>query len=70
MLEDLRAEVIKAIKKLPPEGKESLNIFIQNGIVEIGGKLNSEFHRDELLKSISHLHGVKEIKSSIDLLSH
>jgi hypothetical protein len=70
MLEDLKAEVIKAIRRHPPEGKESLNLYVQDGIVEIGGKLNSEFHRDKLLKSISDLQGVREIKSSIDLLSH
>lgn len=66
----IKAEILEAIKRSPLQEKESLNVYVSNGIVEIGGRVINESVRDDILKTISSLTGVKSIISSIDLLTH
>lgn len=66
----IKAEILEALKRNPLTKGEVLNIFVQDGIVEIGGKVRSPEVKTEILHSVSMLTGVKEVKESIDLGSH
>ena len=66
----IKAEILEALKRNPLIEREVLNIFVQDGIVEIGGKVHHENTKTEILKTVSMLTGVKEIKETIILLAH
>lgn len=66
----IKAEILEALKRNHLTEKETLNIYVQDGIVEIGGKVRSPYVKSEIIRSISTLTGVKLIKDSIDLVSH
>lgn len=66
----IKAEILEALRRNPLTEKETLNIFVQDGTVEIGGKVRSPEVKGEILKSVSMLTGVKQIKDTIDLVSH
>ena len=66
----IKAEILEALKRNELTQHEVLNVFVQDGIVEVGGKVRDKNIKTEILNSISMLTGVKEIKDSIDLLSH
>lgn len=66
----IKAEILEALKRNPLTQKEVLNIFVQDGIVEIGGKVHHEHTKTEILKTVSMLTGVKEVKENITLLAH
>lgn len=66
----IKAEILEALKRNPLVEKEVLNIYVQDGIVEIGGKVHHENTKTEILKTVSMLTGVKEVKENITLLAH
>lgn len=66
----IKAEILEAIKRNPLIENETLNVFVQDGIVEIGGRVHSASTKTEILKTVSMLTGVKEVKESIDLSPH
>jgi osmotically-inducible protein OsmY len=66
----IKAEILEALKRNPLTKPEVLNVYVQDGIVEIGGKVREESMKSEILKTVSMLTGVKEVKESITLLPH
>lgn len=66
----IKAEILEALKRNPLTEKEVLNIYVQDGIVEIGGKVHLEQTKTEILNTVSMLTGVKEVKETITLLAH
>lgn len=66
----IKAQILESLKRNHLTEKETLNIFVQDGIVEIGGKVLSPDVKKEILKAISDLSGVKQVKESIVLVSH
>lgn len=66
----IKAEILEALKRNPLTERETLNIYVQDGIVEIGGKVLSSVVKKEIVKSVSMLTGVKHVRDTIVLVSH